>query len=226
MEEAMPTAKTVWLYQFDELDDKAKEKAREWYRGLITGEEISEQVYEDFQEICKILGIELKTRSVPLCNGKSRDEPCIWWSGFSSQGDGASFEGRYRAAKDSVANLKAHAPLDEELQRIAEDLHALQIKYGNHIECGISTNPRYYHKYSMQFEFYDWEVPEDNEAGWKICEIAIEDRKAMSELFRDLAEWLYRRLSDQNDYLNSSEYLDETIRANEYTFLLDGTRED
>lgn len=221
----MPTSKTVWLYQFDELDDKAKEKAREWYRQLITGEEISEQIYEDFQEICKILGIELKTSSVRLCNGKTHEQLCIWWSGFSSQGDGASFEGRYRAVKDSVANIKAHAPQDKELHRIAEDLHALQIKYGNHIECSIYTSGRYRHKYSMQFEFYDWEVPEDNEAGWRTCEIAIEDGKAVVELFRDLADWLYKQLSDQNDFMNSAEYLDDTIRFNGYTFLVDGTRE-
>lgn len=215
----MPISKTVLLYQFDELDDKAKEKARNWYRCLITGDEISEQVFEDFQEICKILGVELKTRSVPLCNGKAIDQPCIWWSGFS-------FEGRYRAARDSVANIKAHAPQDEELHRIAEGLHDLQIKYGNHIDCGISTNSRYCHKYTMQFEFYDWEVPEDNEAGWRTCDIAIEDGKEMTELLRDLADWLYKQLSDQNDYLNSAEYLDDMIRSNACTFLVDGTREE
>jgi len=41
-------------------------------------------VYEDFHHICKIMGIELDHR-----------EPCF--SGFWSQGDGASWTGRYRA---------------------------------------------------------------------------------------------------------------------------------
>jgi len=42
------------------------------------------------------------------------------------------------------------------------------------------------------------------------------------EAFRDLARWLYKTLENEYDYLLSDEYIDETIRCNEYTFLATG----
>lgn len=52
---------SVELYEFDELSDTAKEKAREWYRdGSV---DISEYVFADAQRVGEILGIEITTRS-------------------------------------------------------------------------------------------------------------------------------------------------------------------
>ena len=56
-----------------------------------------EFVYDDFERICAIIGVDLKTVPVrALTAAASRQKPCIWFSGFWSQGDGACFEGRYR----------------------------------------------------------------------------------------------------------------------------------
>ena len=81
------------VYQFPELSDAAKEKARSWYRELGPHDDWWDAVYEDFERICDILGVRLKTRPVRLMGGGTREKPCIWFSGFWSQGDGACFEG-------------------------------------------------------------------------------------------------------------------------------------
>ena len=57
-----------------------------------------------------ILGIRLKTTPVRLMGGGTRQKPCIWFSGFWSQGDGACFEGYFshgHALKRS-ANMKSN----------------------------------------------------------------------------------------------------------------------
>ena len=63
-------------------------------------------VYEDFQAICRILGVELGASPVKLVGGSTRDVPQINWTGFSSQGDGASFAGFYRHARGAARAIR------------------------------------------------------------------------------------------------------------------------
>lgn len=95
----MPEVIETTVYRLDELCEAAKEKARAWYREGAFDHDWFEFVYDDFERICEILGVELKTRAVRLMGGGTRQKPCVWFSGFWSQGDGACFEGRYRHAK-------------------------------------------------------------------------------------------------------------------------------
>ncbi len=46
----------------------------------------------------------------------------------------------------------------------------------------------------------------------------------VTEALRDLARWLYRRLEEEFDYLNSDEAVDEAIIANDYSFTAAGQR--
>ena len=91
---AMPDIICTTVYQFPELSDAAKEKARSWYRELGPHDDWWDAVYEDFERICDILGVNLKTRPVRLMGGGTRQKPCIWFSGFWSQGDGAAYAER------------------------------------------------------------------------------------------------------------------------------------
>jgi len=85
----MPEIIETTVYRLDELSDAAKEKARAWYREGGFDYDWFECVYDDFERIAEILGLRLKTRVVRLFGGGTRQKPCIWFSGFSSQGDGA-----------------------------------------------------------------------------------------------------------------------------------------
>ena len=82
------------VYQFPELSDAAKEKARSWYRELGPHDDWWDAVHEDFERVCEILGIRLKTTPVRLMGGGTRAKSCIWFSGFWSQGDGACYAER------------------------------------------------------------------------------------------------------------------------------------
>ena len=86
---------TITVYTLDELSCPARGKARDWYRQHHADSNWYENVYEDFREVCGIFGIDLRQRVFRLSNGRFMEEPCIWFSGFCGQGDGACFEGRW-----------------------------------------------------------------------------------------------------------------------------------
>ena len=55
----MPEVICTTVYQFPELSDAAKEKARSWYRDLGPHDDWWDAVYEDFERVCELLGIRL-----------------------------------------------------------------------------------------------------------------------------------------------------------------------
>ena len=49
---------------------------------------------------------------------------------------------------------------------------------------------------------------------------------AVIQALREFMDWIYKMLEDEYDWLTSDEAGDESIIANEYTFLENGKRED
>jgi hypothetical protein len=212
----MPEIITTTVYRLDELSDAVKENARAWYRDGGVDHDWFEFVYDDFERICDILGVRLKTIPVRLYGGGTRQKPCIWFSGFCSQGDGACFEGRYGYAPAASRKIRDHAPKDAELHRIADALQAIQRRNFFQLHAAVAHRDRYYHEYCMAIS-----VERDSPT----CQdITADAEEAVIEALRDLARWLYRQLEREYDYLTSDEQVDEAIRANEYTFTAAGRR--
>src|SRR3546814_19191118 len=90
----MPEIVETTVYRLDELSDAAKERARAWYREAGIDHDWFEFVFDDFERICAILGVELRTVPVRLYGGGTRQQPCIYFSGFWNQGAGRSDERR------------------------------------------------------------------------------------------------------------------------------------
>lgn len=67
----------IKVYQFNELNKQAKEKAREWYRNGALDYNWWGCVYDEFKEQAEDVGFGIKS---------------MYFSGFWSQGDGAMFE--------------------------------------------------------------------------------------------------------------------------------------
>lgn len=210
----MPHIIETTVYEFPELSDDAKEKARAWFRDGVG--DWYDFIYDDFEQICRILGVELKTRPVKLMGGGTRQQPCIYFSGFWSQGDGACFEARYAYAKGAARRIREHAPKDESLHRIADRLYGVQ--HANIFQLRADTRHRghYYHAYCMEVSV------ERDSPNWQAMTDGAEE--AVTECLRDLAGWLYRQLEREWDYMMSDDYADEGIAANEYTFTEGGRR--
>ena len=212
----MPRIIETTVYTIDELSGAAKENARIWYRDQGLHDEWYDFVYEDFETICRILGVTLGTTPVRLYGGGTRDKPQIYWSGFSSQGDGASFAGRYSYARGAARAIHTHAPKDTELHRIADELQAIQRRNFHQLHASIRQKGRYCHEYSMAIEV------ERDSPTWQPPTDGTED--AVIEAMRDLARWLYRQLRSEYEHLASDQAVNEILAVNELTFTADGTR--
>ena len=212
----MPEVICTTVYQFPELSDVAKDKARGWYRELGPHDDWWDAVHEDFERICEILGIRLKTTPVRLMGGGTRQKPCIWFSGFWSQGDGACLDGYLSHAKGAAARIRDYAPQDATLQSIADRLQAIQRRNFYQLAAEISHRGRYCHEYTMSVD-----VTRDSPTWQPPTEDAEE---AVIEAIRELARWLYCQLLAEYDHLTSDEAIEEGIIVNEYNFTEGGRR--
>lgn len=205
------------VYQFDELDERAKEAARDWYRDGSGSAEWGwyESVYDMADTAATLIGIEIDRKRGRTMGGSTVTSPAIYFSGFSSQGDGACFEGRYTYAKGSVTAIKAEFPTDTELHRIATRLQTVQRRNFYQLSARVDHRGHYYHEGCTAIDVFkdgDEYAARD------------EDTQEIKDCLRSFMQWIYSTLESEWDYLNSDEQVDESIRANEYEFSEDGER--
>jgi hypothetical protein len=211
---------TKELYKFEELSEEAKETARNWWREAELGLGIDHEcTFDDAVRMGALLGIEIST--YPRNNPKAEKSPVIYFSGFSSEGNGACFEGFYRYAKNAPATIIAETGAgredasrgDRELLRIARELQAVQKKYFYKLTASMKHRGHYYHSGCMSV---DVELSDDR---YRDVGTAEDDIK---QLMRDFADWIYDQLEAEYDYRMSDEAVDESITANEYEFDING----
>jgi hypothetical protein len=228
----MPRTKTITLYKYDELPtEKAKEKARDWYRQISAGDSSTlETTVETFKEIAEKLGFGFNQHSVPLVSGKTRQEANIWWNLGYSQGDGASFDGKWYMTGVDLLKLRADFALPEgtasqwlrkihsfadQMDVLVENLKTNKIKDARAV---IDSDSRYY---SMQIN--DVELL-DESGGEASAELHDEFEKNLKEFVRDLGNFLYWSLREDDTANNADENVADNIIANEHEFLEDGSK--
>ena len=148
--------------------------------------------------------------------GGTRQKPCIWFSGFWSQGDGGSYEGYWSYAKGATKRIRDYAPKDATLHSIADRLQAIQRRNFYQLCAEATHRGRYYHEFCMSVD-----LTRDS----RTSQAATEDaEEIVTEALRDLARWLYRLLEAEHDYLTSDESIEDGLIANEYIFTEGGRR--
>ena len=196
----MKTITTI-VYSIDELDDRAKEEAREWYReGALDWDWYTDTI-ECFTELAQAFGFTV-------------DADEVVFSGFCSQGDGASFKGTYKYNPNMFADVFAKiAPDRADFREILFKLACMHSRCGNVTVNITRDNSHSCHEMTMRASADDCAEADIIDAEVNVLDVA-----------RDLARWLYRTLEREHDYLLSDECVDEAMRANEYTFTKDGER--
>lgn len=210
----MPRIKTITLYKYDELSDAAKAKARDWYR--VTSAEAGDNdfavpIIDDFKTCAAYMGWDVED---------------VNWSGFSSQGDGAQFVGRWRATNVDAAGLKRHAPVTDAAGAPVTEpslttngkLHAMADRFAAiaaadpQATARVKGADRYCHEMATEFTV---EVSEGTRG-------SDTEENAIIDTSRDLMRWLYRSLESEYDYVNADEQVADDVRANEYEFTAEG----
>ena len=191
-------------FQVDELPEAAKERVLEKHRGWNVE-------YCDWAE-CTIDAFKEKLGSLGFL------DPETYYSGFWSQGDGASF----KAEVDIDIYIRAHL---EDLIKARVDIFTLrQILNRDSARDDwemeshhITQSGHYYHEKTM-----------DIDLGWRgDAPKNIEDALTQMQGFilkdaRDLAKGFYKSLGKEYDYLTSDEAIIESLNANDKKFTRDG----
>ena len=176
---------TKTFYQFDELSEKAQKKAIEHFRYINVDNDFwHECIIDDRKEILKSLGFyEIKFN----------------FSGFCSQGDGASFTGKFSIPEskielaERIRKTKQNFP-SVDLALFAQiDFFGAEIDRGNFEVFRISNH--YYHENTISSDF-----------------------ESMKEFARDFSQETYKALQSEFEFLTEDAQIIETIRANEYEF--------
>jgi hypothetical protein len=193
---------TKAIFKFDELSDRAKEAARDWFRRDYPYNDWWDHIYDDAVAVGEILGVTFEH--------KKAHQPSIWFDGLDGNG-GSSFDGTYSHAKGSAQNIRVYAPQDKELHRIADALVEVQRKsfYKLSARCSSSVRSNW-----LNVEVFHQDY----------LSVPPERIEAVEEALRDFNGWIFKQLQTEYEYLMSDEQVDESILANDYEFDEDGSR--
>lgn len=180
------------MMKFAELSREARQHALSEAAEGVEFSFYADAMIDDAKTVAGILGFDVDN---------------LWYSGFSSQGDGACMTGTYRYAKGAVRAIKDYAPLDTELHRIAKELQDTQRRNFYKLEASVSHYGRHYHSGCMSV---DVEHSEDRyrDIGSAGTEIA--------DSLRQLADWAYRQLEKEYEYQTGEEALTESLSELEF----------
>jgi hypothetical protein len=209
----------VKLYTFEELSEDIQSKVLDKFRNSqVEYNDWYDSDYDDFKTLCATVGIEV-------------DEKKTYFSGFSSQGDGAGFTSHIdlKELVEGIANKKylEHAPnIHDEVKSFTPspcpvDKRVLDLIYRNVIDISINTkgNDR---PFSSKLEF--WYNYTSNECvNYKNVEKQMNELEEwLEDTVNEFTNLLYRLLERDYEYLTSDESVKEHIIANEYEFTKDG----
>ncbi len=200
---------------FRSLSPKAQERAVEKarYDDVDGCFDWWDDVYEDANRMATLLGIQIDTH-----DKKNGGGPKIHFSGFCSQGDGASFTGWYRFKDDALAAIQSETN-DETLIDLANRLTALNVMLAlypgfEHLQVRITTRGFYSHSNSMDLSI-DWEPPGVE------CEDAFPFEHFEDEIqscMRGFADWIYEQLEAEHENLISDERVRERLSESDDLF--------
>jgi hypothetical protein len=201
------------VYTFDQLSDEAKRRARDARREDEARD--FEPEYESYETAAKLLGIDLTERLTNKRTGKSYTANTIQYSGFWSQGDGASFTGDFTFVPGCCESVREMFPQCSILHEIADSLTAmhntLRLLEGKKLSGKITHgyhSGSYVHSHTMDATAYD----EEGE------ELEIETSDRFRDIMRDFADWIYKGLEEDYDSQTSDEAINERLSEGDYEF--------
>jgi len=176
----------IFIFKFNELSPKVQERVVKRYREITIDDWWYEPIIENFKERLERLGYW--------------DIQCFF-SGFYSQGDGASFIAKY-----GYENIS-------EPDYFGEQLNKLQEKYDNDLRGRVvKTSSNYNHEATMIVGYLESDDADADE----------EDINQFRAISRELARILYLDLKKEYDYLTSDEVITDYFVENETYFYEDG----
>lgn len=198
-------------YELRRLHAPVREKVVEKWAESQCQDEWWEWTFKDAKRMGALMGITVED---------------IYFSGFWSQGDGASFTGRYACKPDAVqAITRECGGSDKELIRIASELSVLQttlkLQHGFTFECTIARDRYSNYSHSGTINVDVWGTKENVDEDI-VDDAAAEYVEPTLSLMRAFADWIYRQLEAEHEYLTSEKAVTESIESSGLRFTADG----
>ncbi|UJF36554.1 hypothetical protein [Paenibacillus hexagrammi] len=189
----------VNIYQFNELEEAAKEKARQWYRN---GDYIyTDGITESFEETVRERGLEL--------SGK---HPVSWSLGY---------------CQSDYVGIDAEASVELIHRMIEADVSDRDMRWFKRLVdvFDITATTSHHHYYGQRFEV---EVLAPGQYPGPIQKLADRIHAVLEQAWeryvRDLCHDLMKYGYAEIEYQSADEQVDESIICNEYEFTEDGAR--
>lgn len=202
------------LYKYEELSDKAKEKAIEVHSEFAADYGWWECTYEDIVRVGSILGIDIDDRPFKTMGGTIRTEPNIYFT--LDRGRGISFNAWYHQRDDIDIKIKEYAGIDKVLHGIADDLIEAQRLCLNTANARITQVGRD-NGIHINVEF---DVDNYDTSSFLAKEEDIVEK--IESAIKEFADWAIDSLQTEYDYLTSREAIEESLIANECEFYESG----
>lgn len=181
---------TVEVYEFGELDDKAKEKVRLW---LGEGGFVTEELIDYFATELQIRGLAGLDTHFSLGN---------------CQGDGVAFEGSVTITPDSVLAARTGEP-DPEFPKFPEGVVEIRVTL-------TSRDNHYTHWNSFSVDVLCETI--DAEGFSDEIDPPADFEEAVTDYFRNLSRTFEKDGYEIIEYRDSDEALAEDCEANDYRF--------
>lgn len=192
------------------LSKERRGELLEKYRNVNVEHDWWDSLIEDFAEQLAEVGITVSTHEVELMNGKTRQDPNIYFSGFWSQGDGACFEGYVSDWPKFLATLGKGdwAFWARECNWTASSVCLRGNNMYVNSELEAPENPHDEEEDPLRFHAWNIAYLPPSEADLAALESEIEDE------FNRLASGLYNDLEVEHDYLTDDEQVVDWILSN------------
>jgi hypothetical protein len=195
------------LYRFEELSKEAQEKAIEKNSTINVDHDFwHENVIEEWKEKLENIGFS---------------ETEIRFSGFWSQGDGASFISKRSYFKSILNYFDLDYKIRPNVLKLIEDE---KIDFWCNVEARkYSPYCFYVHERTTEFNL-DFGLPTGNYPNLEkyLYEILIDLNDLIYQEIVSINKEIYRSLEKEYDYLTKPEEIKETLIANDYEFTEEG----
>ena len=188
----------ITIYKYSELSDKAKTRAKDYF-------------IENWLEPDEWANLDFHKQEL---EEKGFSDPQIFYSGFCSQGDGASFTCKSIDLELFMKTYNMNSKTDKML------LQAYKKGWIDGIKVSRIIASRYYHEQTMQIE---WNFYLNSEKPPYRIETAMENLElAILEIAQDEARAIYKNLEEDYEYHCSDEYISSVYDDNDIEFTEDG----
>jgi hypothetical protein len=195
------------VFKFDELEDTAKEKARDWYRSSMDGDSFMwEHAVDTVKEIGKMIGYDIDQ---------------VYFSHSHSQGDGACIEGcyRYKAGWKKEISKAFGGDYLKNIIEACQPLQDVQRKYFYQLDATTRQSGHYSHSGCTSIS-----VDHAEHGQW--FDAYVDAESDLTDALRGFMDFAFDRIISEIDWHYEDAQIDEQITCNEYTFTEDGERFD